>query len=586
MASGSNKLSLKTRGILYLCCVVVSLMVIEQIFQGCHSLEDKEVHPPTVLIAFLVRNKAHTLPWFLGHIEKLDYPKNRITLWIRSDHNKDNSSEILEEWLAGVQHQYHNVDVIINSKRKGYSDERSTNDWTKKRFKHVIKLRQQALEMARQKWADYFMMLDSDVIIENNRTLHLLMQQEKTIIAPMMNASIIGYYSNFWGGMDKKGYYVRTKEYIQMVDLKIRGCYKVPMVHSIFLVDLRRSATDFLAYSPSPPKYKGPYDDIIIFAHSVKAAGISMFVLNTQYFGKVMVPLDWQYSLSDERDQFTYVKLEAMVDGPQLYRSPHVYVPPTPQSKLGFDEIYMINLLRRPERRERMVHSLYDLGIDAKLFDAIDGKNLNDTFLDELGIDMLPGFADPYQGRALTMGEIGCFLSHYTIWEEVIAKKYEKILIFEDDVRFEPYFKRKLYHLMDEVDKLVPNWDLVYLGRKRLDRDSEKMVENSETLIWPSYSYWTLSYMLSHRGAVKLMSHKPLHRMIPVDEYLPILFNKHPTKDWMIQFEPRNLVGLSAEPLLLYPTHYTGETNYFSDTEESTAVPKDDWTGQQITTIW
>jgi len=36
---------------------------------------------PTVMIAVLVRNKAHTLPWFLYYLQSLDYPKQRIRLW-------------------------------------------------------------------------------------------------------------------------------------------------------------------------------------------------------------------------------------------------------------------------------------------------------------------------------------------------------------------------------------------------------------------------------------------------------------------------------------------------------------------------
>ena len=35
----------------------------------------------TVVIAILVRNKAHTLPYFLTLLERLDYPKDRISLW-------------------------------------------------------------------------------------------------------------------------------------------------------------------------------------------------------------------------------------------------------------------------------------------------------------------------------------------------------------------------------------------------------------------------------------------------------------------------------------------------------------------------
>jgi hypothetical protein len=36
---------------------------------------------PTVLIAMLVRNKGHTLPYVLTLLEKLDYPKERISFW-------------------------------------------------------------------------------------------------------------------------------------------------------------------------------------------------------------------------------------------------------------------------------------------------------------------------------------------------------------------------------------------------------------------------------------------------------------------------------------------------------------------------
>ena len=36
---------------------------------------------PTIFVAVLVRNKAHSLPWFFGHLENLVYPKDRIALW-------------------------------------------------------------------------------------------------------------------------------------------------------------------------------------------------------------------------------------------------------------------------------------------------------------------------------------------------------------------------------------------------------------------------------------------------------------------------------------------------------------------------
>ena len=41
------------------------------------------------------------------------------------------------------------------------------------------------------------------------------------------------------------------------------------------------------------------------------------------------------------------------------------------------------------------------------------------------------------------------------------------------------------------------------------------------------------------------------------------------SKHYMYAFEPRNLKAFSAEPLMIYPTHYTGEANYITDTGES-----------------
>lgn len=36
---------------------------------------------PRVVIALVCRNSAHCLPLFLGTIERLNYPKDRIALW-------------------------------------------------------------------------------------------------------------------------------------------------------------------------------------------------------------------------------------------------------------------------------------------------------------------------------------------------------------------------------------------------------------------------------------------------------------------------------------------------------------------------
>merc|ERR1719195_2025527 len=73
-----------------------------------------ELLEPTVLIVLLVRNKAHTLPYFLTLLGEQDYPKDRVKLWIRTDHNEDASAEILKLWIGATGHHYKSVDFKVD----------------------------------------------------------------------------------------------------------------------------------------------------------------------------------------------------------------------------------------------------------------------------------------------------------------------------------------------------------------------------------------------------------------------------------------------------------------------------------------
>nr|XP_009683345.1 PREDICTED: probable inactive glycosyltransferase 25 family member 3 [Struthio camelus australis] len=60
-----------------------------------------------------------------------------------------------------------------------------------------------------------------------------------------------------------------------------------------------------------------------------------------------------------------------------------------------------------------------------------------------------------------------------------------------------------------------------------------------------------------------------------------------PSEDYKRHFAPRDLLVYSAHPLLVYPTHYAGDTNWLSDTETSTIWDDDSkktgWNGSQKT---
>ncbi|TMS20639.1 Procollagen galactosyltransferase 2 [Larimichthys crocea] len=450
---------------------------------------------PKVMIAIVARNAAHSLPHYLGCIERLEYPKERIAIWAATDHNMDNTTAMLREWLKSAQHVYHYVEWRPMEEPRSYTDEWGPKHWPPSRFNHVMKLRQAALKAARERWADYILFVDSDNLLTNPRVLSLMMAENLTLVAPMLESRSL--YSNFWCGITPQGYYKRTPDYQPIREWKRLGCFPVPMVHSTFLLDLRRESSRDLTFYPPHPDYSWAFDDIMVFAFSARQA------------------VDHDIEPTD-----------------------HLYYPPSPQDTIGFDKIFLINLKRRLDRRTRMLKTMTSLGLYATLTDAVDGK----------------------------------------CWKRGL----ESVLVLEDDVRFEPRFKRRMQAIMDDINKAQLDWDLIYVGRKRMQvQQPEQSVDGVNNLVKADYSYWTLGYALSQQGARKLLAADPLKRMLPVDEFLPVMFNKHPNTEYMSHFEPRDLKAFSVEPLLIYPTHYTGEPGYISDTETSTI-----WDDEAVATDW
>lgn len=377
-------------------------------------------------------------------------------------------------------------------------------------------------------------------------------------------------------------YYKRTENYKKIRNYEMVGEHAVPMVHSAVLIDLKRISSDLLTFNKTKlnsyhdrKSYNGPIDDIIIFAISANFSRTEMIVSNTGVYGYILVPLDHGEPLSKDAQQLVNTKVSIVTYYSSVNIHPDLakYVTFPKKRKLDFSEIYMINLKRRPERRIKMELTMKELGLDFQHFEAFDGKILTDEVLTEMGITLLPEYSDPYHKRRMTMGEIGCFLSHYTIWEKMVELEQEEVLILEDDIRFEPYFMERSEELMKEA-RFIGGWDLIYFGRKRL-QESEVFLKESENFVKVSYTYWTLGYVITLEGAKKLLASEPLKRLLPVDEFLPIMFDEHPNEEWKEKFETRDVVAWSVNPLILFPTHYTGEDGYISDTEDSKQIQVD-----------
>lgn len=317
-----------------------------------------------------------------------------------------------------------------------------------------------------------FQFLDADVLLTRPSTLFELVNLNVPIVAPMLLSD--GLYSNFWGGMTPEYYYQRTDEYKTIYSYDQRGQFDVPMVHTAVLINLNDYRGDMLTFNKTilgerfslseRDLARIPTDDIIIFALSANYSQLPLKISNENVYGYITVPLDADEDLEKDDRALANLKIiilndleSGMID---VEREFERFVKYPVADTMSVDRIFMINLVRRPERRVKMERAFKEIGLEVEHMPAIDGKTLTEEYLEEIGVKYLPGYADPFHNRPMTKGEIGCFLSHFYLWEKQVVQKLNEVLVLEDDIRFEPYFKERAIQLLDEA-RSIGGWDLM-----------------------------------------------------------------------------------------------------------------------------
>lgn len=120
-------------------------------------------------------------------------------------------------------------------------------------------------------------------------------------------------------------------------------------------------------------------------------------------------------------------------------------------------EIYVINLSSSVARRENILRQLAALGLNANLFKAVDGRmedhRLFRKYDDPLRVKV--------KGNSLTRGQLGCFASHYLLWEKC-CQLSEPVIILEDDADIYKETFDQFYHsigLFDEKYECIRMFD-------------------------------------------------------------------------------------------------------------------------------
>nr|XP_015824144.2 procollagen-lysine,2-oxoglutarate 5-dioxygenase 1 isoform X1 [Nothobranchius furzeri] len=226
----------------------------------------KESEFPLVVIGIFIQQPTPFVSVFFERLLKLQYPKNRLRLFIynQEPHHEGQVSSFLQDHGSLYQ----------DFKSVGPEEEMD-----------APASRDLAFDLCRKdEDCDYFFNLDIDVVLQNENTLKILIEQNLPIIAPMITRSG-RLWSNFWGALSADGYYARSEDYVDIVQGRRVGVWNVPYVSSVYLVEagvLRSDLKQNQLFTSSS------LDPDMAFCHNVRSQGIFMFVTNMDTFGRIL----------------------------------------------------------------------------------------------------------------------------------------------------------------------------------------------------------------------------------------------------------------------------------------------------------
>jgi glycosyltransferase involved in cell wall biosynthesis len=248
----------------------------------------------TILLALLARNKAHVLDKFLKCINNLDYPKNLITIYIKTDNNSDSTKEILQEWVKNYGRQYGSV--IFDTSETSDTQQTKPHEWSPTRFKVLATIRNNSLLKAKECNCDYYFVVDCDNFIAPD-TLTDLVRKDKPIIAPLLRSipEPDDLYANFFYESEPSGYYKHHPDHLKILDRSKVGTFKVDVVHCTYLI--KKEYLDKLNYIDGTDDY-----EFIIFSRSARKNKVDQYICNEKEYG-VQIHFHENLSLEQEKNR-------------------------------------------------------------------------------------------------------------------------------------------------------------------------------------------------------------------------------------------------------------------------------------------
>ncbi|TCU13183.1 glycosyltransferase family 25 protein [Rhizobium sullae] len=175
-------------------------------------------------------------------------------------------------------------------------------------------------------------------------------------------------------------------------------------------------------------------------------------------------------------------------------------------------KVVVVNLARSADRRQQMAAILSPLGIRFEFFQAIDGREGKHALFDRVDQRL----AEVRRGFTLNGGEMGCFASHYLLWERCVREN-TPLLIFEDDVAIDDSFMKAYSVTGERINRLGL---IRFSGHKeRAFTEYEKIDDGVKIVRFLKGPNGTSCYAVSPKAAKRLLA-KASTWFEPVDLHL------------------------------------------------------------------
>lgn len=148
---------------------------------------------PVVLVGCPIRNREFIAERYLQGIYNLNFPKKQIVLYFLLNDSTDSTEQILKRFQQLHKHEYKNI-ILEKIRTKSPEYKRAiakpfnfAEKYWQDVYLNIANLRNKVIDKVLEIGANYWLSVDSDIILNDAETLNILLSEAKSVISAIIN---------------------------------------------------------------------------------------------------------------------------------------------------------------------------------------------------------------------------------------------------------------------------------------------------------------------------------------------------------------------------------------------------------------